>query len=467
MRDQCICDSVQSILKEFKSCFTRPTFQSFCHLICGWIVCRERRWITRVFQALGDPSKKHLASYYRFFSKAAWRPDRLGKVLLELLLPYLPSTVEAMVDDTLCRRSGPRIFGIAMHHDGVASTYGWATNWAFPKLACGHSWVVLAVRLPLPWKKSGLAVPVLFRLYRAKSRCPIDRYKKRTEFARDMICLLRSWLPKDRRLLFTGDREYASKSVLRDLDEDIVFVGPMPMNAALYEPVELYSGTGRPRVHGDQLPNPREHVKENSRRWVSRTVRIYGKKVKLKTQDWTCLWYRATGRRLIRVVVTRDPKGNLQDRVLFSTDPSASAVKIIEQYAGRWLVECNFRDMKQLMGLNDPQNGWSRGRAKKTTPGPKARGVRGKRAVDRTAPFIWYSYGIVVVWYLRENRWKDDFAALRRASPWYTHKRSPSFADMLNAARNELLAHRLSANVPWIGTIAKSRKVLRMMGMAA
>ncbi|MCP5020243.1 MAG: hypothetical protein GY930_00570 [bacterium] len=48
----------------------------------------------------------------------------MGRRLLNQLINLLPETVEAMVDDTLCRRSGPRIFGISTHHDGAASSYG-------------------------------------------------------------------------------------------------------------------------------------------------------------------------------------------------------------------------------------------------------------------------------------------------------------------------------------------------------
>ncbi len=143
MRHESIPESLDSILQEFKSCFTKPSFGNFAHLVSGWIVCRGRRWITRVLSVGGVLGRTHHSRFYRFFSAARWSPDKLGHCLFRLLLPYLPGIIEAMVDDTLCRRPGPRIFGISMHHDGVASSYGHGV------LACGHSWVVLAVRVPL------------------------------------------------------------------------------------------------------------------------------------------------------------------------------------------------------------------------------------------------------------------------------------------------------------------------------
>ena len=68
------------------------------------------------------------------------------------------------------------------------------------------------------------------------------------------------------------------------------------------------------------------------------------------------------------------------------------------RFARRWLIEVCFRDSKQLLGLNDPQNGWSRGvrRKKRPKPGPQPRGNRGRKAAERTTPFVWIVYGITV-----------------------------------------------------------------------
>jgi hypothetical protein len=165
--------------------------------------------------------------------------------------------------------------------------------------------------------------------------------------------------------------------------------------------------------------------------------------------------------------VTRDPKGNYPDRAFFSTNASAAPAQIVERFSHRWLIEVCFRDTKQHFGLNDPQDGWSRGKRKsKPSPGPQPRGDRGRRAVERTAPFIWTLCGIVVVWYLRENRWKRDLKALRKQAPWYRSKARPSFQDMGEAFRVEILALRLLARPLRIRTLAESRKVVRCLAGA-
>ncbi len=468
MRRQSIPESFDSVLRGFGSCFTRPSFRSFKQLVAGWIVCRDRRWITRVFQAVAPCRRKHLASYYRFFSSARWNPDCVGRCLFRLLLPSLQSTIEAFVDDTFCRRGGPRIFGISMHRDGVASTYGRQAQRALSFLACGHSWVVLAIRVPVPWKGAGLAIPVLVRLYRSPKRCSKHEYRKRTQLAREMAQVLAQWLPSDRKLHLIGDREYACKTVLRDLDSAIHFTGPMPMDARLFGPVPLYRGIGRPRCRGRRLANPAQRVRRRSQDWRKVRFHAYGRDIALRVQTWTCLWYTAAGQRLVRVIVTRDPKGNLEDRAFFSTDHQRTAESILELFARRWLIEVSFRDTKQLFGLNDPQNGWSRGRKRSDIkPGPRPRRHRGRHTVERTAPFIWYSYGVLVLWYLREQRWERDVERRRKECRWYASKHAPSMQDMLSAAREEILAHRLLSKPLLTRTLAETRRLVRRIGLAA
>lgn len=468
MRGDSTPPSLQGILDLFAVCFTRPSFESFGALVCGWILCRTRRWITRVISAGGCLGKKHFSSFYRFFSSARWSPDHLGQCLLGLLLPRLPQTIEAMVDDTLCRRAGPRIFGISMHHDGATSSYGGAGG-AFKALACGHSWVVLSVKLPLPWNSRGCAIPILARLYRSPKRCPASEYKKRTQLGREMVELLAQWLPEGRTLHLSGDREYACRTVLRDLDAKIQFTGPMPMNALLYGPVPKYRGLGRPRARGQRQASPKQRAQRGKSRWRKICVTLYGgRSTELLVQTWTCLWYTATKARLVRVVLTRDPKGSYQDRAFFSTDHSAAPAEILQRFAGRWLIEVSFRDTKQLLGLVDPQNGFSRGsRTKRKRFGPQPRGNRGRKAVERTAPFIWALYGIVIVWYLGADRWQRDVRELRKRATWYRSKNTPSFEDMLDALRTEILVHRLLGHALPNRTRPETRSALKRLGIAA
>ncbi len=440
--------SLAAVVAAFEPCFSKPTHGRFVVLVLGWLQCRSRRWITRVILAACGRSMGHHAAFYRFFSEASWHPTDVWRTLFLRLLRHVDGVLELIIDDTLCQRSGPRIFGISMHYDGANSAYR-PSGHRGARTACGHSWVVLALRVPSPWPGPGIAVPIHARLYRSPKRCPESEYRTRTELGAEMLEDVLRWLPDGRRLHLLGDREYACRTLLRKLDERIDFTGPMPLDAALYAPHDgkPQVGRGRRRLKGARLSSPQVTVTKRPSSWKTQRVQMYGRAVRLQMQSWTCLWYTATGLRLIRVVVTRDPAGRYGDRAYFTTAHGCAPRAVIERFARRWLIETSFRESKQALGMAEAQNGWSRGpkAAARPKPGPNPRGELGRRTVERTAPFALIVRGILVVWYLERNRWQKDIAMLRRRSPWYTSKATPSFEDMLEAVRADILDSRIDA----------------------
>jgi len=447
-----IPSAVQAILLSFRCCFTAPSYQNFVALVTGWILCQGRHSVSRVIQAASGPARaKHHATLYRFLSRAKWGADSLGKVLFRLLLPYLPQEILALVDDTLCRKSGPHLFGAGMHHDARQSTYGrWTSAKAHVSFAFGHSWVVLAVWVPLPWSTNrGLAVPLLFRLYRSKKRCPTSSYRKRTQLAVELVGIFVAWLPKERRLHVIGDSEYASNTVVQSLPERALFTGAMAMDAALYALPGPYGGRGRPRLKGRRLASPKK-LATSRMPWQKLELVIYGKTVKLLYKTRICLWYRVAHVRPVRMVVTRDPRGRLQDRAYFTTDTEASVEALLSRYARRWEIEVSFRNAKQSLRVEDPQNGWWRRKHGTRRPkkrfGPHPRGNRGRLAVERTVPLAFTAYAVVVIWSLQHG---DPTAAVRQAkseAPWHTKKSTPSFDDMLATLRRQFWVRRFSVD---------------------
>ena len=171
--------NLEEILRGFASCFTLPGSKNFAILIVGWIVCQTRHSISRVIQASGEveAGDKHHSRFYRFLSEGSWTVDCVGKVLFKSLARLLPEEITLIIDDTLCHKNGPHLFGGAMHYDSHRSTYGRGTA-AGRKgfFAFGHNWVVAALWLPCPWNPArGIAVPFLFRLYRTKKKSGTPR----------------------------------------------------------------------------------------------------------------------------------------------------------------------------------------------------------------------------------------------------------------------------------------------------
>jgi hypothetical protein len=349
------------------------------------------------------------------------------------------------VDDTLCRKGGAHIWGGAMHHDGVRSTFG-GSGGALKLLSFGHNWVILNICIPLPWNaKRAIAIPIGFRLYRSKKRCPPTQYRKRTELARELVEKMVAQLPEGREVVLVGDTEYACHVVVRGLPEQVEFVGPMNIGAALYDlPPAKGTYRGRPRKRGTRIRSPRQLIADKRTRWKRRTLVLYGRKVEVLVKTQVCLWYTVAGSRPVRMIVTRDPKGRIEDRAYFSTDVEMGVKEIAQTFALRWTQEEMHRNVKQHLGLEDPQNGWwrrPRGRRRnKKLPGPQPHKQRGSRAVERTVPFILTTYAIVVLWYLAKGNPMADVERARQRAPWYRDKTEPSFGDMLAALRRRLWA---------------------------
>ncbi len=411
-----------------------------------------RSTLSRVIQ-FGIPIRKlkHHSTLYRFFSRASWVGDALSQILVGLVLPWVGGgLIFVVVDDTLCPKSGPHVWGAGMHHDPLRSTYGRGTSAGRQvRFRFGHNWVVLCLWVPLPWNpEKGLALPVMWRLYRSKKRCPAGQYRKRTELAAEMVRIVVPWLPSTRQVVLVGDTEYACHTLVRDLPIRLGFAGPMTMTAALYALPDRRPGAGRPRSKGPRIPSPSQLIDDPSVPWQRLRVRLYEDDVDLWVKTQVGLWYRVAGPRRVRVVVTRDPQGRLENRAYFATNLGWSVAEILQAMARRWPQEVLHRDAKQFLGLEDPQNGWwrrlARQRAGKKKPGPQPHATRGRRAAERTTPMAFVAYSLVVVWYFGNCHVHEDLSWAKRLAPWYRHKVDPCFSDMLSALRREMLRQRIS-----------------------
>ena len=67
---------------------------------------------------------------------------------------------------------------------------------------------------------------------------------------------------------------------------------------------------------------------------------------------------------------------------------------------------------------------------------------RTPQAVQRTAPMALYLHTLVILWFAKHGRF--DAQAYRRAHPWYTRKRTPSFADMLASLKTASVKESIS-----------------------
>jgi len=423
-------NSFHAMLVPLAMVFSQPSFQNFVLLMEGWILAGARAMTSTALESYGH-FPKHFATYYRFFSRAVWNPDRLGDALLRVVLPFAPAgPLVAAVDDTIARKSGKNIWGANVHHDPL----GFVPN----ALCFGHNWVVLAVVIRVPLLERSVAVPMYWRLYRSKKgrkgksrhgrekkttgTTTASTHRTRPELAVEMLQRLRQAVPIERLIEVVGDSAYGGKSITRHLPEGVVALSRLPMNAALYAlPANRPSGSnGRPRVKGKRLPTP-EQMTKDTHGWKTATVHLYGKKVRVLYKTTVALWYNSAGKHPLRIVVVRDPKGRRKDDTFFSTDANARPESILETYALRWSLEVAFRDSKQTLGFERSQ-------------------ARTAHAVQRTGPFAFVSYTLTVAWFCQHGyRLYPNGISIM---PWYRQKRTPSFANMLQLLRNLLTQER-------------------------
>ena len=420
--------SLAPMLLAFQSCFTQPTFASFWALACAWILCSGRRSLTRIIQAAQLTRFKHYCSFHRFFSQARWNLDDLGQCVFQLLLPFCAQVLVGAVDDTLARKSGRHIWGAGMHHDPLRSTQ------QRPFFAFGHNWVVFSLQATFPFAPHKVwAVPILIRLFRRRKHNQLapgrggklekkqtgqateKQYRTRPQLALEMIQIVAGWAgPRLLRVL--GDSAYAGGSISRHLPPNVALLSRITMKAALYEvPPPPGTGRGRRRKKGQRLPSPLQMAQAQRRSWIKTTLRLYGRQVKVWYQSIDALWYSSAGQRLLRIVVVRDPRGLRRDDCFFSTDLTLTAAQILETFCWRWPLEVCFRDVKQFLGFEDPQN-------------------RVAKATQRTAPLIFYIYDLVLLWYAQSGQQWAAQSALQRL--WYPKKSAVSFEDILRTLRH-------------------------------
>jgi hypothetical protein len=201
-------------------------------------------------------------------------------------------------------------------------------------------------------------------------------------------------------------------------------VSRLRLDAALWTspPPRRQGQKGRPRKRGRRLPTPKV-VAAQCRRWRTVPVTLYGRAVRVQYVPYTALWYQALRDQPVQIVLVRDPSGQRKDEAFFCTDPSVSVAFLLEGYARRWTLEVTFFESKQFLGFEDAQN-------------------QAKAAVERTAPLAFVVYDLVLLWYAARPTPTEPAWVVR---PWYRHKATASFLDMLTALRREGWARYVSA----------------------
>jgi hypothetical protein len=373
---------------------------------------------------MGLDQHKCFHRYHRVLSRANCSSREVGRVLVGLLVEaFVPEGDPLVVgiDETLERRYGRKIAARGVYRDPVRSTHE-----TFVK-SSGLRWVCVMLLVEVPWASRVWALPFLSALapserYAAKRG---KRHKKITEWAWQLLLVLRRWYPK-REIVAVADRAYASLKLLdrcRSLRNPILFVTRLRLDAALYEPAppRRQGQIGRPRIKGERLPNLSEVAQDPSTVWKPTTIaNWYGSGERtVEIASNTAVWY-STGLFAVplRWVLVRDPKGKFKPQALLCTDLKADPKKILSWFVMRWQLEVTFQEVRRHLGF-ETQRQWS------------------ELAIRRTTPALLGLFSLVTLF--AHRRMAPSTEVVRRAA-WY-RKPHPTFSDALALIRKDLWAN--------------------------
>jgi hypothetical protein len=353
-------------------------------------------------------------------NRDVWSGLEGARLLLLLLVSLLaPSGPLVMgLDDTLERRRGAKIHAKGIYRDPVRSSHRHLVK------ASGLRWLSLRLLVPMAWAKRVWALPFLTVL------APSERYhqardlrhKKLTDWARQMLLMVRRWVPERTLVLVTDSRVAVITLWWRvcQLPNPICCVTRVRLDAALYEPAPPRTPrqTGRPRLKGQRLPTLAHVLHDAATSGSTVTVRGWDGKPErvVEITAATAVWYHSGMPPLpIRWVLVRDPHGEFAPQALLCTDVTVDPVQILEWCVLRWRLDVTWQETRAHLGM-ETQRPWR------------------ARAIVRTTPALLGLFSIVT---LMAGQLAQEHVLPVRQAAWYRTS-LPTFVDAMAMVRRHV-----------------------------
>ena len=425
--------AIIQVLRQFEPMFSERVWEWAKILLVGAILAPGKRTVTSALRVMGLSQERQFQNFHRVLNRASWSSHAVSGVLLRLLVAaFVPAEAAIVVgiDDHIERRRGAKIAARGIYRDAVRSSKSF-----FVKTS-GLRWVCMMLLAPIPWAQRVWALPFLTVL------APSERYyegrkqqhKQLTDWARQMIMQVRTWLP-NRRLVVVADSTYAALELLasaQGLAQPVTVVTRLRLDAALYDPAppRQPGQRGAPRKKGARQPNLAARLDDPTTVWTEHTIAWYGRTTrKLRLATGTALWYHsgmspvALRWVLITDLEDADPATALTPQALLCTDCGAAAAQIVEWFVLRWQLEVTFEEARAHLGI-ETQRQWS------------------DLAILRTTPALLGLFSLVTLF--AHHLLQGQQPSTRQAA-WYT-KEVPTFSDTLAFVRQ----HLWPADIIWM-----------------
>jgi DDE superfamily endonuclease len=316
---------------------------------------------------------------YRLFACHRLPTQSLFTVVRRAVLHHLPAHAPLCVaiDDTLLRKTGIRIPGVAWRRDPLGPHF--QTNFVraqrvlqlsadVPLSGGNHRMIPISfLHAPTPVKPSAKAGDPEKAAYRKAARLA-----RLSHLASLQIASLRQSLNAEpdgaaRPLHLFVDGGYTNATVLKSLPANTVLVGRIRKDAKLFHlpsPSQPLKTRGRPRHYGAPAPTP-EQVRTDDSPWQTVSVSLSGQNHQMRVKLRQNLLWRTAGLLHTLQLVVIAPLGYRlrqgskllyrQPAFLICTDPQLDLLSLLQGYVQRWDIEVNFREEKTLLGVGQAQ----------------------------------------------------------------------------------------------------------------
>ena len=496
-----LLETFDRLIGEWSDVFPQTrTFDRARRLVFGMLVSVRMHLTSHAICATGRQFVDWTADY-RVCSRSQWDPHRLFDPIFDHL-PELLASAESPVlmalDDTLCKKSSPRIPGVSMGRDPMSPPfrvnlcYGLrfvqASILVTSKQEAGPA-RALPVRFDFappakkprqskPRRNSGAETggpPQTQAPGEAASGSPpkttsdsspdaeaaaekqkqewdakMDAYrveKRQRRLAQAGLKAIQSVREemdrrpqtRDRILITSGDGSYTTRVLVQGLPQRTTYIGRIRKDAKLHYPLSAEAGksTGRPRRYGGPAPTPEQILRDDSLETIHVRCFAAGKFQDIPVKVLRLVYWRNAGCDLPLQVIAIKPLGYRlrkgskllyrKPAFLICTDPNLALEALIQAYIYRWEIECNHRDEKSLLGVAQGQ-------------------VRNPNAVRRLPQLQVASYSLLLLASLLSSGFQRtaDYLPLPK---WRRLSTRPSFQDLLNLLRHQIIARGVDAPV--------------------
>jgi hypothetical protein len=317
---------------------------------------------------------------YRLFSCDRLPLAKIFSVIRRGVLAELPpqAPFSVAIDDSLLRKTGIRIPGVAWRRDPLGPHF--QTNFvraqrvlqfsaAVPVSDRAYRMVPVSfLHAPTPVKPSRKASPEERQRYgqaARQARLPL--------LAAQQIAALRQALDAEpngaqRQLQCVVDGGYTNETILKKLPVRTTLIGRLRKDAKLYfppAPPPAPPSRGRPRHYGAPAPTPEQLRIDESVPWTSMEVSVSGAPHQMRIKCMRNLLWRTAGLgHTLQLVVIAPLSYRLrqgskllyrQPAFLICTDPELDLRSLVQGFVQRWGIEVNFREEKTLLGVGQAQ----------------------------------------------------------------------------------------------------------------